>query len=297
MNRSEETIKYYYSCYKPFAEFYGDGKPTSAITQQTILDYMAYLREEKEDLSSVSIATYIRGLRAIIYHFIKNRNVEPFKISLPKADKPIQETYTDGEVQRLIAKPTMNETCSFSNFRDWAMVCFLLATAVRLGTLANIHIEDLDFESLEIFIRKTKNRKQQILPMSVELKVVLLEYLQYRQGDSEELLFCNAYGKPLSKDSIKNLVCKYNRSRGVEKTSIHLFRHTFAKNWILNGGDPFRLKAIFGHSSLAVVNEYVAIYGADLKRDYDKFSVFDQARHAQQEQQGERIKMMRKGKK
>jgi len=58
----------------------------------------------------------------------------------------------------------------------------------------------------------------------------------------------------------------------VQKTSVHLFRHTFAKKWILSGGDIFRLQKLLGHSSLEIVKEYVNIFGADLKAQYDTFN-------------------------
>jgi len=296
MNRSDATISSYRSCYKAFAEFYGEDKPCSEITEKTVIDYLIYLKEGKSHLSSKSVESYTRGLRAIIYYFAKNNYVERFQITLPKAEKPIKEAYTDGEIQRLIAKPSMKESCSFSQLRDWTMICFLLATGVRLSSLISIKIEDLDFESLEIILRKTKNRKQQRIPISPGVEELLREYLQYRQGGAEDYLFCNAYGKQLTKDSAKNLVCNYNRSRGVEKTSIHLFRHTFAKKYILNGGDSHTLKSLLGHSSLAMVDEYVAIYGGDLKRSYDKYNAYDQAKQLQEKQKGERIKMKRKTK-
>ena len=95
---------------------------------------------------------------------------------------------------------------------------------------------------------------------------------------------------------LRRRVCKYNQSRGVQKTSIHLFRHTFAKNYILNSGDPHSLKRLLGHSTLAMVDEYVSIYGGDLKRSYDKYNVFDQVRQAEEESKGERIMMLRKKK-
>jgi integrase/recombinase XerD len=68
---------------------------------------------------------------------------------------------------------------------------------------------------------------------------------------------------------------KYNLARGVEKTSIHLYRYTFAKNWILNGGDIFRLKSILGHSSIDIVKEYAEMFGSDLKRNFDRFNPLD----------------------
>lgn len=68
---------------------------------------------------------------------------------------------------------------------------------------------------------------------------------------------------------------KYNRKRGVSKTSAHLYRHTFAKRWILNGGDIFRLQKLLGHSNLDIVKEYVNMFGHDLTKDYTSFNPLD----------------------
>ena len=81
----------------------------------------------------------------------------------------------------------------------------------------------------------------------------------------------------MQKDSITTMLYRYNHARGVRKTSIHLFRHTFAKNWILNKGDPFRLKAILGHSTMAMVNVYVSMFGRDLHKDFDEFNPLEQS--------------------
>jgi hypothetical protein len=40
-----------------------------------------------------------------------------------------------------------------------------------------------------------------------------------------------------------------------------------------------------------MVKNYVAIYGGDLKRDYDKFSLLDQARANSEKIKGQRIRM------
>ena len=62
----------------------------------------------------------------------------------------------------------------------------------------------------------------------------------------------------------KNII-QYNRSRGVEKTSIHLFRHTFAKNWITSGGDIITLARVLTHSELEMVKRYSNLYNTDVK--------------------------------
>lgn len=289
MNSSPETIKYYNGIFRYFTEFFGENRLCVDVNERVIIDYLMYIKIHKPNVSQKTVCTYIRGLRAILYFMMKSGYVENFKISLPKTEETIKETYTDNEVKRLIEKPKINKGCSFAELRNWALVCYFLATGNRLSTVCNIKISDVDFQSEEILIRKTKNKKQQIIPMSAELKNVLQEYMRYRKGEPDDFLFCNSYGEKLNKDSISTCIAKYNHSRGVSKTSIHLFRHTFAKNWILNGGDIFRLQKILGHSTLDMVKNYVAIYGGDLKRDYDKFSLLDRA--TQENGQGNWIKM------
>jgi integrase/recombinase XerD len=110
-----------------------------------------------------------------------------------------------------------------------------MATGNRVGTIISIKIGDIDFDNDTIILKKTKNRNQQIIPISNSLKMILLEYLKYRKGNAEDYLFCTATGGQLTRSSVITAIRKYNQKRGVRKTSIHLFRHTFAKNWILNG--------------------------------------------------------------
>ena len=293
LNKSSATIRDYQNSYKCFIEFFSENRLCNEIEEKTVFDYLIYLKKNKPHLAEQSVATYIRQLRTILKFFMENGYTKTFKITLPSADEPIKGAYSDEEVKRLVEKPKISDKCSFSNIRDWALACYLLGTGNRLSTVSNIKIKDIDFKSREIIIRKAKNRKQQFIPLSNELRLILIEYLQYRKGEPDDFLFCNMYGNQLVPESVKTCIAKYNRSRGVARTSVHLYRHTFAKNWILNGGDSFRLKTILGHSTLDMVNKYVAIYGNDLKRDYECFSVLDQSRKGMNEQQN-RIKMDRK---
>jgi integrase/recombinase XerD len=43
----------------------------------------------------------------------------------------------------------------------------------------------------------------------------------------------------------------------------------------MNGGDILKLQQLLGHKSLDMVKEYVALFGQDLKKDYDKFNPLD----------------------
>lgn len=78
-------------------------------------------------------------------------------------------------------------------------------------------------------INKTKNRNAQIIPMSKSLSSILKEYLQYRNGENEDYIFCNSCGMQGNIHTYQGILLRYNHGRGVMKTSAHLYRHIFAK--------------------------------------------------------------------
>ena len=166
------------------------------------------------------------------------------------------------------------------------MANYFLATGNRLRTAINLQIGHLDFENNLVFMGKTKNGRQQLIPMSKSLSEILQEYLIYRKGKADEYVFCDCRGKQLTRDGTTTIINKFHRSRGVEKTSVHAYRHTFAKKWILNGGDIFRLQKILGHSSVEMVKNYVEMFSNDLQQDFDVFNPLD---NFMKDKKGEKI--------
>jgi len=205
---------------------------------------------------------------------MKKGHINSFQVQLPKMDEVIKETYTDHEIMLLLKKPDMKKI-EFAEYRNWVLVNYMLGTGNRAGTIINIKIEDVNFDSGSIILKKLKGRKQYYIPVSKSLEQVLKEYLVYRKGEPEDSLFCTVYGKALTLNGFESEIAKYNRRRGVEKIGLHMFRHTFAKQWINNGGDIFRLQKILGHSSLDMVRKYVNMFSDDLRRDFDSFNPLD----------------------
>lgn len=272
-NLTELSISSYEKKMVHFYEFIDKNEPITAITKDTIDDYILFLRENTE-ANDITINSYLRSVRAFLYYCMECNYIPTFKISLIKAEKKIKETYTDDELQRLLTKPDVN-TCSFSCYKTWVFENYLLGTGNRISTALDLHIGDINFKDWLITIRKTKNRKQQIIPLSHTLADILQEYLEIRGGEPEDYLFCNEYGEKASCRTYQQLVRRYNIKRNVNKTSCHLFRHTYAKIAVLNGIDPFRLMRLLGHSDLSVTREYVQMFGRDLQTDYERFNPLD----------------------
>lgn len=287
-NLSPSTINYYEDCYKFFCEFFNKKECCMTITEDTFYQYIEYLKENKPDLSPATIDSYLTGLRAILYYGIKKEYISKFQVQLPKMDETIKETYTDAEVKLLLQKPDIKK-CNFAEYRNWVIVNYMLGTGNRLSTITNIKIEDVDFESGNIVLRKVKNRRQYYIPLSKSLSHILNEYLLYRKGEPSDYLFCTVYNRKMAESGLEGQIAKYNRKRGVQKTSMHIYRHIFAKNWILNGGDIFRLQKILGHRSLDMVRKYVNMFSNDLKKDFDAFNPLDN--FLQNDNKGDRISL------
>ena len=269
-NLAEQTIISYQEKLKKFVKFLGADYPIEEITEETIDEFILRLRQES--LKDTSINTYLRAARSLLYFLMDGGKMKKFKIKLIKTDEVIKETYSEEELRRLLKKPNLRKT-NFNEYRVWVLENYLLATGNRIGTALDIKIKDIDFDNGLITLRKTKSRKQQIIPMANSLAAVLQEYLSIRGGSAEEdYLFCNNWGGKADKRTFQQCVANYNIKRGVSKTSCHLFRHTFAKMWILNGGDAFRLQKMLGHSSLEITRRYVQMFSDDLKIDFNNFN-------------------------
>lgn len=272
-NLSKLTIKTYQNHYDMFIRFIDKDTPCQSINSNTIDNFILYLRNNTS-ANDVTVTTYLRSMRAFLYFCMENDYVKSFKIKMPKTEKKIKETYSNAELLLLLKKPNLKE-CTFTEYKIWTFENYLLATGNRISSALNVRISDINFDDNVIIIRKTKNRNQCIIPLSSSLAEILREYLSYRGGDPEDYLFCNACGGKADQHTYQCMVYDYNHSRNVNKTSCHLFRHTFAKNWILSGGDIFRLQKILGHSDLSVVREYVNMFSNDLSLDFDRFNPLD----------------------
>lgn len=272
-NLSAQTVKTYRNHYAVFSRCVGGSNLISSITSYAVDDFIICLKEQNQ-CNDVSINSYLRTIRTFLYYMMEHNYIEPFKIDKLKVDKKIKEVYTDTELRALLKKTDL-KVCSFGEFRMWVFSNFLLGTGMRLSSALNLLNKDIDFDNALIYINKSKNRKAQVIPLSKTLSTILTEYLQYRGGTGDDYLFCSVEGNKAANRSYQDGLNHYHKKRGVMKTGAHRYRHTFAKNWILNGGDVFRLQKMLGHSDLTVVREYVQMFGNDLSKDFDKFNPLD----------------------
>jgi integrase/recombinase XerD len=263
-NLSPVTINTYSVAERYFVNFIGENVLCSEIMQDTINSYRLSLLDGGR-VSAVTVNTYIHNLSPSIKYGMKRGYIaSDIEFKENKAQEKIKELYTTKELRILLKKPDIKRR-GFAEFRN-----------VRARELRNLKIGDLDFENDMVRLQITKNKKARLIPISSTLKNVLIEYLPYRQPKSDDdYLFPNIYGEILPVTTLQMGITKYCKRRGIEKYSLHLFRHTFATNYLRSGGSPLTLQRILGHSTLKMVNKYIQMDTTDLQRDIDRYNPLD----------------------
>lgn len=253
-NLTDLSISSYEKKMVHFYEFIDKNEPITTITADTVDDYILWLRENTE-ANDITINSYLRSVRAFLYYCMECNYIPHFKIQLIKAEKKIKETYTDEELIRLLQKPDVNN-CSFSCYKTWVFENYLLGTGNRISTALDVRISDINFQSGIITLRRTKNRKQQIIPLSQTLADILQEYLQIRGGEDEDYLFCNEYGQQASCRTYQQLV---KEKQEYERRS----REEQQKQW-----DDFYKKYSSGSYSIGSSSNYTDKEKEYLKKFY-----------------------------
>ena len=112
-----------------------------------------------------------------------------------------------------------------------------------------------------------------MFPLCSAMNSILADYMEVRGGSDGDYLFSNDFGEMMTENALRSAIYRYNKRRGVQKTSLHLFRHTFARKYLVDcGGDAFTLQRLLGHTTLDMTKHYCAIYDADISKDFDQFS-------------------------
>ena len=247
--------------------------PLRLFSKEKYEGYILYLRETMDN--DVSINSYLRDLITTMHFLMSEGHVQQFRMKSIRVDTHSVETYTDEELRRLLKKPNIR-SCRYLEYQCWVMTNFLFSTGVRQRSLINVKVKEVDFENSVITISVTKSRRPLLIPMNTTLKGILREFLKHRQHRSEEdYLFSNVYGHQLTKSTCYGMLYAYNKGRGIEKTGIHRYRHTFAKKWILNGGNVVALSRILGHSNLNITQNYINLLVTDLSKQVEEINLLD----------------------
>jgi integrase/recombinase XerD len=166
--------------------------------------------------------------------------------------------------------------------RDQTIIRTLLDTGVRAGELCGMTYGGLNLSNNSIRIRGKgpgRDPKERQVYFGKRTGQALWKHLTPRLDTIKEAdrVFTAVLSdpRPLTPTHLARLIRNLGRRAGVKKVRPHKFRHTFAINYLRNGGDLLTLQALLGHSSLDMVKRYARVAQTDLKEAHRKASPVD----------------------
>lgn len=273
---SPKSISNYEKTFSLFTSYFSFNNltPITSVTQQTIYQFIQHLKNK--DLSTYSINSYLRNLRTF-FNFCYDQQIISERIVCKelRAQEAMPKCYSDEEIEALLIKPARNS--SYTEQRTYAIVNTVLATGMRAGSIVSLTLSSISFTKGEIYLPHTKNKKASVLPLSSALSTVLHDFIKTWRSSAQpsDYLFCNVGESQMTTNALRLSYVRYCQDRGVSQTSIHGLRHTFARYFIRNGGNPLVLQRLLGHSSLTMTRRYVALFSEDLKQGYDDYAPLD----------------------
>lgn len=264
-----KTIESYTHHFHSISKHLDTSLDITELTSEHLRDMIISMQDAS--LSPNTIKSYTITLKAFL-SWCNREGITELNMKKYKGVATIKETYSDDELKALLQKPNMKK-CTFSDYRNYVIVNFLINSGCRAATVRNIQNRDVDIDNRIVYARHTKNSKPLVIPLCSQMIELLRQYMKIRGGAEDEYLFCSEYGEYLTENALRLAIARYNKSRGIQKTSIHLFRHTFARKYLIDcGGDAFTLQKLLGHSTLDMTKLYCTIFDADIAKNYDEIS-------------------------
>jgi len=161
--------------------------------------------------------------------------------------------------------------------RNNAIFVTLLDTGLRVSEVASIKLSNLNLKDGYIKVIG-KGAKERVVPIGQYVRMTLWSYIDKvrpEPNNQDNHLFLTRYGKPITVNALKLFFSRLAKTSGVYRLHAHLCRHTFAINYLLNGGDIFSLKEILGHTTLDMVSHYLHFTSSQITDQHRKYSPMD----------------------
>lgn len=227
-----------------------------AIDHKVLRGYFAALGEE---VSPTTVALHYRSLRAIFNWLATEEEIErsPFarmqEPAVPVDPVPVLPVDT---VRRLLEGTTGKD---FTKRRDHAIIVIFYDSGMRLGELVGLGVDDVDKDHRVVTVTG-KGRRLRSVPLGDTAWAALDRYLRARRSHTfakSPALWLGVKG-PLTDSGVAQMLNRRCDELGLERIHPHQFRHTFAHQWLADGGAEGDLQRLAGWRSPQMLQRYGA---------------------------------------
>lgn len=240
------------------------GHPTTPSNGETVSAYM--FRHH-----AVVLRVFARWLRDEGY--TAEHRLE--RLKTPKVPETLVEVLTPEEIRRVLESKSPN---TGNGSRNHTMLVLALDTGLRMSEIITLERRNLDLDQgvLRAF---GKGSKERIVPFGYTTTKALQRYLLHFRPQPSlpqyDYVFLQQNGWPLTKNAMSMVAKRIAGKTGIDRFHWHLLRHTFAVNYLVNGGDAFSLQCILGHTTLEMVRRYMHLADVHVRLQHRRYSPMD----------------------
>lgn len=249
--RSARTVELYRSILGSLATKLGPERRVQSIANADVTVYLEGMKNR--GLSQAYIHLVARTMRLLFAWLVKRGVIQISPMAGMEFRRPRSQPvppFSDDEIRRLLE--------ATASTMQRAIVTLLLDTGMRASELTGLTPEAIDSERGLIRVRG-KGDKAREVALNGEPQQALEAYLVDR-GHHDGPLWPESFDRK----SLGNLLNALSKRAGVKRVFPHRFRHTFASRFLRETGNPLALQALMGHTSLVMVQRYIAAAQAEI---------------------------------
>jgi len=222
-------------------------------------DLEAFLVDQLTRLSADTAATRHKHLKVLYRWLYEEEEIDADPMARLKAplvpEKPVPVVPPDA-LRRLL------DACAGKHFdarRDTAIIMLLLDTGVRAAEITNLKVGDVDFD-LDVALVLGKGRRERAAPFGRKTAMALDRYLRVRSRHKDAALpwlWLGLQGQ-LTQHGLILMLRRRGNAAGIPGLHAHQLRHTFAHEWMAQGGAETDLMRLAGWKSRAMLSRYGA---------------------------------------
>ena len=220
----------------------------------------------------------LRTLKTYLRWLYRERYInDDLSIRIKLVKVPIDTVYplNDNQIKKMLSAP---DTSCYSGYRDFCIMILILDTGIRINECVNIKISDinLSYGVLNVRAETAKVRVFRQLPLSAKCRRLLKELVSIAENSESDYVFQSLYGGKMDGHQITCNFRKYGKEMGIkQRCTPHVFRHTFATNFVKGGGDVFTLQKMLGHSTLSMSRRYIQLDNTHLRKKHKEASMLE----------------------
>lgn len=238
----------------------------SELTRARREDLMGYLAHRMgAGAKARSTARALSCLRSLYRYLLRENRVavDPtLRIDNPKLGRPLPDSLTETEVERLLAAP---DTSTPIGLRDRTMLELLYACGLRVSELVNLEVTDVNLRQGVVRVIG-KGSKERLVPMGEEAIRWLTRFMREARADllkrnlAETAVFPSGQGRRMTRQTFWHRIKAHARTADIRrKLSPHTLRHAFATHLLNHGADLRVVQLLLGHADLSTTQIYTHI--------------------------------------